>query len=297
MRILKFNRFSWTTAIAFLMLATGECHFSLSCAGEETGAPIVAPEQVRLAQKLVGALNADSYLVREKARESLLKLGRASIEPLESATKAEDSETRLRAIELLIALRGRGLLGVAMMQPNFGDVGPAWGAGVKQVPQGLPADQAGIQVGDTIIALNGAPVSGNEELQHLVFTSGPAKVMDGIVDRGGEKYHFPVLLTLNLNPPANRMVLPPVNLESELPASDNVAARAEAREKALQQTTFGNGIIVQGNGGVVQYSDTRPQPVQPPAIHVNAKEIENEFESVKAEAEKSSANENAPVGK
>lgn len=294
MRKLKFDHFLSATASAFFILAPVACHFSQSCAGEDAGAPSVAPDQVRLANKLVDALNADSFLVREKAREGLLKLGRASIEPLESATKAEESETRLRAIELLIALRGRGLLGVAMMQPNFGDVGPAWGAGVKQVPPGLPADQAGIQVGDTIVALNGAPVSGNEELQHLVFTSGPAKVMDVIVDRGGEKYHFPVLLTLNLNPPANRMILPPVNLESELPSSDNVAARAEAREKALAQTAFGNGIVVQGN---VQFNETRPKAVQPPVVNVNAKEIETEFENVKAEVEKSSTNDDGPAAK
>src|SRR6185436_7774749 len=105
--------------------------------------------KAQLARKLVDSLNADQYAVRVKAREGLIRLGRASIEPLEYAMHAEDSETRLRAIELLVMLRGRGLLGVAMTQPQI-----EWGAGVQLAQPGMPAEQAGVQSGDIILALN-----------------------------------------------------------------------------------------------------------------------------------------------
>ena len=264
-----------------LLLALSVPLWNVICAASEGNhPPSIAPEELRLARKLVEALGDDSYLLRQKASESLIKLGRAAIEPLEDGMKSESSEIRLRSTELLIALRGRGLVGIGMLI-NSVDALPESGAGVRTVPQGLPAEQAGIQAGDVIVALNGAPVRDNNDLQHFVFVTGPARVMDVTIDRSGEKLHLPVLLTLNMNPPASSTSPPPISLESELAEAD-VKGRAEAREKALQ-SGFGQFNVVQG----VVVQQTTTQQAQPaPMPTVNVQNIEAEFEKLKEDVKK-----------
>src|SRR5207302_1193588 len=128
-----------------------------------------------------------------------------------------------------------------------------WGAGVKSAQAGMPADQAGILSGDVILALNGEPVEDNTGLQSRVFSSGPARVMDVTVDRGGERLHCPVLLTLNLT---GFLQMPKVDLERELPASDNPQQREQARYEIATRNMF---------VGQVQIVNGQQQVVQPPA--------------------------------
>ncbi len=262
-------------------------------ATEASRGPSIAPEHSRLAQKLVDALDSDSYLVRQKARESLLRLGRASIDPLEYGAKSESAEVRLRSIELLIALRGRGLLGMVMLQAPF-DSMPDFGAGVKSVSQGMPAEQGGMQTGDLIVEINGNPIRDNNELQHIVFQSGPMKVVDVVVERGNdrERVHLPVMLTLNMTGMSNPMP-PPVNLENDLSDEERMA-RAAARETQLRTNGFGQGFVVI-NGQVVQ--QTQPQPQATPLQPVNAQELEADFERVKAEAQHGEGDVEKPAGK
>ena len=73
-------------------------------------APESRDDRTRLAWALAEALGDESYAIREVAKQGLYELGSASLEPLEFAAKSEDCEVRLRAAELLIALRGRGFL-------------------------------------------------------------------------------------------------------------------------------------------------------------------------------------------
>lgn len=47
---------------------------------------------------------------------------------------------------------------------------------VREVSPGSPAEQAGIQVGDVLLALDGAPMRRPDELIQLVFTSNPGRV-------------------------------------------------------------------------------------------------------------------------
>jgi hypothetical protein len=266
----------------------------------EAAAPRADPEKVKLARKFVDGLNADAYTVRVKARESLLKLGRAAIEPLEFATKAEESETRLRAVELLIELRGRGLLGIGMLDTRFGDTLPEVGAGVKSVLTNNPAEKAGLQQGDVIVALNDEPIENNNELQSYVFSTGPARVMDVLVDRGGEKMRFSVLLTLNLSGSmyGSGAVMPPVDLESELPESDDPKGRQQARMNvaALNGQVIPNAGIMIVNGQVVQNTNqVQPEPAKPIDENINIKALEADFERVKVEAEKGRAVPKAPA--
>jgi hypothetical protein len=113
------------------------------------------------------------------------------------------------------------------------------------------------------LALNGEPVEDNAGLRQRVFIAGPARVMDVMVERAGEKMHFPVLLTLNLNSELGGMSSPPpLNLETELPASDDPQARANARLQALTATA---NVYIQSTEAV--------QPVRVDE-NMNAKDFE-----------------------
>ncbi len=275
----KFNLTHYTASV--LAGAVALCLFSCGYSTEAGSVPAIDPEKVRVARKLIEGLNSDHYLIREKARASLPRLGRSAIEPLEAATHSEASEIRLRATELLIALRGRGLLGIGMLQPPL-DALPEFGAGVKSVLQDMPAEKAGLQSGDVIVELNGEPVDDNNMLQYRVFSAGPARVMEVVALRGEERMRFQIMLTLNLNNLNVVQQTPPVDLERELPASDDPKGREQARVRAVNQF----------NGGFVQaIPDTLAPPPPPPEAPVNVKELETEFDSLKVQVEKEQAEE------
>ncbi|MEI6233598.1 MAG: S1C family serine protease [Planctomycetota bacterium] len=278
-----------------LVVSVALSFVSYSClhAGEDNSPPLIDPEHVRLARKFVEALDNDHYAIREKAADCLLRLGRAAIEPLEDGRKATSSEVRLRCTTLLITLRGRGMLGVGMMMSAFGTM-PAFGSGVQSVPIGMPAELAGIATGDTIIALNGNPVSDNNELQHLVFVEGPARVMDVTVDRAGEKLHLPVLLTYNISYPAPPT--PIISLEAELPEADR-KGREEARSKAFQTGwAGGQGQFIVVNG-VVQQVQPTPSNVPQQTAPSNVQALDADFERLRAEVKQNEADVEKPVSK
>ena len=100
----------WTLAITVLFCAT----LAPAPARAEQPQTGAASLEVQQARAMIQALGSDSYSTRVQARNSLLQLGRAAIEPLEYAVKSEDPEVRLRAAEILIALRGRGFMGLGL---------------------------------------------------------------------------------------------------------------------------------------------------------------------------------------
>jgi membrane-associated protease RseP (regulator of RpoE activity) len=272
--------------LIFAIQALSLSVFAFGRAGEPTASQ-QEDVRTRVAWKLVDALASDSFLVREKARDGLYKLGRASIEPLEFAAQSEDSEMRLRAVELLVALRGRGFLGIGMMQhPVTSDSDatiwqlPAWQVIVNLVQQYLPADTAGLKQGDAILELNGKPVQDINDLQRDVITTGPARVLSAVIERNGERTRIPILLTVNVNPlvvqgqgylPAT---LPPINLEKELPPDE----AAHASETV--------------NKGLAMIPDAFPvaqQPLAAPSLpdakdKTTAQKIEAELQKLQAEA-------------
>ena len=280
-----------STAVALVLALMTLEHACFSAEGGRV--PVIPAEQTQFARKLVDALDSDSFLVRQKARDSLMKLGRGAIDALEYGSKSESSEVRLRSTELLIALRGRGLLGIGMMLPQLNAM-PGWGAGVSMAVPGLPAEQAGLQSGDIIVSINGVPIPDNNELQHIVFEAGPARVLDVVVERGSEKekLHLPVLLTVNLNPPANPSVAPPVSLEAELPESE-IKGRAEARAEQIRNGGFGAFVVM--NGTIVQNS-VEPQPANP-SQPIDSHQLEAEFEAARAEARREQGDAERPAKK
>ncbi|MGD0089321.1 MAG: PDZ domain-containing protein [Planctomycetota bacterium] len=238
--------------LAFVTLFCASAALGWLCPHARAGEPAVAtdPPAVQQAKEMVQALGADSYATRQQARNTLLQLGRAAIEPLEYAAQAEDPEVRARAIEILIALRGRGFMGLGLQESEPGEEegGAAGGAGrtagrpvvmanqvvaVEQDPlykasgitKPFPAETAGMQAGDKILAVNDRPVYGVKDLMREVILIGPARVAVLLVDRGGK--HLRVSLTLTRNPHHYRSNVlngipervlegpPPVDLEKE----------------------------------------------------------------------------------
>ncbi|HYF49740.1 MAG TPA: PDZ domain-containing protein [Planctomycetota bacterium] len=179
-------------------------------------------QKAKLAEQYIAELGSDEYTQRAEARRKLMELGRPAIEPLEAAARSEDSETRLRAMEILIALRGRGFLGIGLMEENA-DVPPGGGEDAENVVdtgestvranqiidyrQGFkdrygvkrpfPAEAAGMEMSDRVVEINGRPIRGIKDLMNEVILTGPGRVASIVVERGGEKKRIHALLTRN----------------------------------------------------------------------------------------------------
>ena len=215
--------------LAMCLLAERSCG-SEHADGDPSGQGKVSIDLSPSPQKLIEELSSDSYFVRQQSREGLLKLGRPAIEPLEWAVKSEDAETRLRAIELLIELRGRGFLGIKLSekvqqsegQDAAADFAEPSVVGVDQVigfyefgaTKPFPAETAGMQGGDTILRVNGQPIGGIKSLMREVIVIGPGRTAILTIERDGEQLRLP--MTLTRNPTDRKEWSYPVDLEKEL---------------------------------------------------------------------------------
>jgi putative serine protease PepD len=83
-----------------------------------------------------------------------------------------------------------GWLGVQTDNPDDGSSG----ALVVDVVNGQPAAAAGLQAGDLIVAVNGRPVAGAEELGGLIREHQPGEVVELTVSRDGESRALRVTL-------------------------------------------------------------------------------------------------------
>lgn len=222
------------------------------------------PQFEKLAWKLASELNNPSFGVRSFARQSLIKLGRASIDALEFASRSEDCETRITALSLLTQLRGRGFMGVGMYQinaPITGELLPdelqPSQVSVNLVQAGSPAQEAGLLAGDMIIELNGHPVTTNNDLYREVILTGPARTLAVTVLRGDQKFCMTMLLTFNSGPVPEHAIQgtgfyppkPPLDLESELPESER--SKTAANMMAQNQIRINGGGVVVLNGQVI----------------------------------------------
>jgi len=61
----------------------------------------------------------------------------------------------------------------------------------------FPADAAGMQAGDKILAVNDRPIHGVKDLMREVILIGPARVAVLLVERGGKQLRVPLTLTRN----------------------------------------------------------------------------------------------------
>ncbi len=251
----------------------------------------VKAEDLKQAREAVKALSSDSFSERYNARNQLMQLGRASIEPLEYALKSEDPEVRLRSLEILIALRGRGFLGIGLQESTDEEIAvdpdevPEGGAkeqvktvappivianqivNFKQAPYNaygvtkpFPAEAAGMQPGDKILTINDRPIHGTKDLMREVIAIGPARTAIMLIERGGERLRLPVLLTRNpIVMRGNefggfqyvRDNAPPVDLERETEADPEKRADAPNVQGAQANVQVNGQVIIRGGAKVV----------------------------------------------
>jgi hypothetical protein len=209
-----------------------------------------APEDaVAQARSFIAALGADSYMERAQAKESLIKLGRPAIEPLEAASQDEDPELRLRALEILIALRGRGFMGIGLSEDTDTFTLDADGEPVVDekdekndkrsavtatkvldykadryeemygVTRQFAAAAAGMVTGDRVTFVNDRPVRGIKDLMREVVRCGPGRVASITIERDGKEIRLPMRLTRNPMLAGNQFggkePPPPVDMEKE----------------------------------------------------------------------------------
>ena len=264
-----------------LLLATGLGFIFRIAAAQGVEIPEASRKQ---AQEAATALGSDNFSDRVNAKNQLIQLGRASIEPLEYAVKSEDPEVRLRAMEILIALRGRGFLGIGLQESTDDEIvdldapeedGKETARTVtppvvianqivsfRQAPYNtygmtkpFPAEGAGMQPGDKILSINDRPIHGVKDLMREVITIGPARKAIIVIERGEQRLRLPVLLTRNpMQTRGNdfggfQMVrdgAPPVDLEKELDSGAEPDKRADA--DVPQAAPAAGGVqIINGN--------------------------------------------------
>jgi len=168
------------------------------------------------AKAWIRQLGADEYSQRNEAAQALMQAGRAALAPLREALEDEDPEISIRAAQLLLALRGRGFIGVDLHELNsdgtpvipvqalrpkeapdadMSDAGehveapakPVWIELVINLRRGqnLPGEKYGMQDGDKIVGVNGRRVDGSVDLMREVGLAGPgAKLLVELVREG-----------------------------------------------------------------------------------------------------------------
>ena len=210
-------------------------------------------EAAARARQLVQALSSDSFSERSIARRELEQLGRPAIEPLEYAAQSDDTETRITATQLLLAMRGRGFMGIGLQEEQPGgatpmlDEDPAADAkpvpppvvNVTMIPNGrakaFPAELAGVSVGDKVLQVNGRRLCGVKDLMREVINIGPGRVALVMIDREGKKLRLPILLTQNPNDtPA------PIDLEKESLESRDVPVGNKSEHATSPPAVTGN---------------------------------------------------------
>ena len=76
----------------------------------------------------------------------------------------------------------------------------AAGVWVRQVAPGSAAEQAGIQPGDRILELNGAPVQRAGQVIRAVRLQPDAKPLELLLERGGRQLRLQIKLPLACDP-------------------------------------------------------------------------------------------------
>ena len=106
-------------------------------------------------------------------------------------------DTALRIADLLVAGEPiqRGFLGVRGGEPEGGEAGVE----LTEVTPGSAAEGAGLQIGDRVLSLNDAPVTGFIELAGLVVANQAGDIVRLEIVRDGEQLTIEVELGVNDN--------------------------------------------------------------------------------------------------
>jgi len=143
----------------------------------------------------------------------------------------------------------RGYMGVSIQDvtPQIADslgLQEAKGALINSVNGGDPAEKAGIEAGDVVIAVNGSPIASPRELARTVAAIAPGTNIDVTVWRNGKSQDFKVTLT-------------------EMPESDQVAAAAPSApsDENGQPASFGLTVTPADDGNGLVVTDVEPGSV------------------------------------
>jgi putative serine protease PepD len=98
-------------------------------------------------------------------------------------------------------------VGVATPEPRAAGAAPT-GLYVTAVVPGGPAAQAGLQAGDTITEIEGAPATSTDQLQRLTLTSRPGQAVAIAFTRQGSVHRTSVTLGSRGPPPPARRSAP-----------------------------------------------------------------------------------------
>ncbi len=74
------------------------------------------------------------------------------------------------------------------------------GAVIRRVMPGEPADKAGVKPNDVVLAVDGAPVDGPRDLQRIIATAPPGRVVTLTIIRDGRETTLPVTVGLYQEP-------------------------------------------------------------------------------------------------
>ena len=141
----------------------------------------------------------------------------------------------------------RGRLGVTV-QPITSDLAASLqletvaGALINDVQQGGPADRAGLQRGDVIVAVNGARITDSNELRNRIAQLGPKAKADLTIVRGGKTQT--VAATLEALPSTSAANTPAGERDDERTAGLAVEPLTPERARQLRLGEDATGLLV-----------------------------------------------------
>ena len=149
-----------------------------------------------LPKAFVEGLAAEDFKVREDSQSKLLEWAKAKEESaapalLKLSRTSEEPEVRQRCLDVLKDLSdqdylsgGKGFLGITMQAEEArlpGKENPVPAVRINSVVKNGPAEKVGLDVGDSIITLNGVAFQGNDVLSEFSGAIGGMKPLDKVV--------------------------------------------------------------------------------------------------------------------
>ncbi|MEO0509394.1 MAG: trypsin-like peptidase domain-containing protein [Verrucomicrobiota bacterium] len=156
--------------------------------------------------------------------------------------------TFARDIALDLVRKGevrRGLLGISMedLNPEYAEafgVPEEKGAFIQAIAEGLPAEKAGIQPGDVVVAANGKPIEGYRDLRLEVGVAAPDETITLSIRREGKLIEIDVTLADPSDPYGNGAVTDEILSGIEASVLDDKARRRYGIDERL------DGLVVTG---------------------------------------------------
>ncbi|MGH2531406.1 MAG: S1C family serine protease [Thermomicrobiales bacterium] len=116
-----------------------------------------------------------------------------------SNTVGEIAEQLIDDGEVIYPFFGVGYVSVTDLVAAQADLAVDYGVLVERVEPGAPADDAGIEAGDVILAINGEEIDRQQSFTEVLFAYEPGDTVEATIQRGDEQ--FTVDVTLGERPP------------------------------------------------------------------------------------------------